>query len=397
MERLSVPYGGNKENDGIRKIALIKRIASIYDVDESFAQYKVVRARYISPSGDVNFPYVFEAIVIPFDNIWTNYPVFIGSVNNSVSIINKGKSLYDGTYRFNDTGKVLTAWNMDGILDRWYGYNVRESSKSWPCVIACNLLTPKVQWKEQGKSTLVIEPFADTIINTITQVMKKIPTFHGMGLGQGAKSKKEDESGKPKKMDKIGCSRKLLEDRYTQFEIESNTIDPEIMLKDRISQSDVYYTLRQTLFPENDIVETPGTRKYITARINAESKSLFKRHGQAGKKREDLGITAGHRAELYYMGNNQNISLDNVNSLAKYGTDALFIEKEDGIILLDEQASLYGLALINTHGHMTEYGKDFVKAFIEEKVSAVSFTDLDAAGVAIAAGAGSGIPRIGVT
>lgn len=396
MGKLSVPYGGNKENDKIRMVALIKRIASIYDVDESFIRYKVARARYISPLGDVNFPYVFEAIVIPFNNIWNSYPTFICSINNSVSIINRGKSLYEGTYRFNDKGRVLTAWDMDGILDRWYGFNVRESSKSWPCVIAFNLLTPKVQWKEQGKSTLVIEPFADTIINTITQVMKKIPTFHGMGLGQSIKSRKEHESRKLKKLDKIGCLRKFLEDRYTQFEIEPNIIDPKIMLKDRISQSDVYYTLRQTLFPENSIVETPGTRKYITARINAECKALFKRHGQAGKKREDLGITAGHRAELYYMGNNQNISLDNVKSLAKFGTDALFIEKEDGIILLDEWASLYGLALINTHGHMTEYGKDLANAFTEEKVSAVSFTDLDAAGVAIAAGAGRGIPRIGV-
>jgi hypothetical protein len=286
---------------------------------------------------------------------------------------------------------------MDGILDRWYGYRVRDSSKSWPCVIAANLLTPKVQWKEQGKSTLVIEPFAGTIIDTITKVMKRIPTFHGMGLGQSSKGKKEDEPDKPRKLDKIGCLRKFLEERYTQFEIAPDTIDPEIMFKDRTSQSDTYYTIRQTLFPKNDVVETPGTRKYITARINAECKALFKRHGQAGKRREDLGITAGHRAELYYMGNNQNISLDNVKSLAKYGTDAIFIEKEDGVILLDEPANIYGLALINTHGHMMEYGKDFVKAFTEENVSAVSFTDLDAAGVAIAAGAGRGIPRIGVT
>ena len=286
---------------------------------------------------------------------------------------------------------------MDGILDRWYGYRVRDSSKSWPCVIACNLLTPKVQWREQGKSTLVIEPFADTIIDTITNVMKRIPTFHGMGIGQSSKSKKGDELYKTKKLDKIGCLRKFLEDRYTQFEIAPNSIDLEIMFKDRTSQSDTYYTLRQTLFPQNDIVETPGTRKYITARINAECKALFKRHNQAGKKREDLGITAGHRAELYYMGNNQNISLDNVKPLAKYGTDAIFIEKEDGVILLDEPANIYGFALINTHGHMTEYGKEFIKAFTEENVSAVSFTDLDAAGVAIAAGAGRGIPRIGVT
>lgn len=44
-----------------------------------------------------------------------------------------------------------------------------------------------------------------------------------------------------------------------------------------------------------------------------------------------------------------------------------------------------------------EYGKDFVNAFTDENVRAVSFTGLDAAGIAIAAGAGKGIPRIGVT
>ena len=124
--------------------------------------------------------------------------------------------------------------------------------------------------------------------------MKRIPTFHGMGLGQSSKGKKEDEPDKPRKLDKIGCLRKFLEERYTQFEITPDTINPEIMFKDRPSQSDTYYTIRQTLFPKNDVVETPGTRKYITARMNAECKALFKRHGQAGKRREDLGITAGH-------------------------------------------------------------------------------------------------------
>jgi hypothetical protein len=398
MKELSVPYGGNKESDDLRRAALIKRIAAIYEVDELLAEYKVVRARYESPDGEVNFPYVFEIIAIPFNDIWNKKEeIFIGAVNNSVSIINRGKSLYDGMFTFKDKGKEHTAWNMEGILSRWYGWDLRDSKKSWPCVIAVNLLTPKVHWREQGKSTLVIEPFADTIVETVTKVMKKIPTFHGMGVGQSSKSKKPEEPDKPKKLDKIGCLRKFLEDRYTQFEIASNTIDPDIMKKDRTSQSDTYYTIRQTLFAENDIVEDKGTRRYITGRINAECKALFRRHGEPGKKREDLGITAGHRAELYYMGTNMNISLENVKPLAKYGTDAIFIEKEDGVILLDEPASMFGFALINTHGHMTEYGKEFVKAFTEENVSAVSFTDLDAAGVAIAAGAGRGIPRIGVT
>lgn len=212
MKNLSVPFGGTKESDVLRKDALYKRISAMYDIKPKHrAEYKVVRARYISSDGKVNFPYVFEVIAIPFDNIWTNYPTFIGSVNNSVSIINRGKSHYDGTFKFINKGRELTVWNMDGILDRWYGYGVRDSSKSWPCVIACNLLTPKVQWKEQGKSTFVIEPFAGTIIDTITKVMKRIPTFHGMGISQSrSKGKKEDEPDKPKKLDKIGWQRSIF-------------------------------------------------------------------------------------------------------------------------------------------------------------------------------------------
>ena len=69
MEKRSVPYGGNKESDELRKTALIKRIAVIYEVSEVYAEYKVVRTRYISPDGKVNFPYVLEVIAIPFDDI----------------------------------------------------------------------------------------------------------------------------------------------------------------------------------------------------------------------------------------------------------------------------------------------------------------------------------------
>lgn len=194
MKELSIPYGGNKDSDELRKDALYKRIAAIYDVKpRQKAQYRVVHERYISPDRTVNFPYVFEAIAIPFSDIWDASPTFIGAVNNSVSIVNRGKSLYDGSYTFKKKGKQCHAWNLTGILDYWYGYYVRDSSKSHPCVIAANLLTPKVQWRDQGKSTLVIEPFANTIAETISKVMGKIPTFHGYGIGKSSKCEPEVE------------------------------------------------------------------------------------------------------------------------------------------------------------------------------------------------------------
>jgi hypothetical protein len=49
---------------------------------------------------------------------------------------------------------------------------------------------------------------------------------------------------------------------------------------------------------------------------------------------------------------------------------------------------------VNTQGHLTEYGKDLVKASKEAGAHAVIITDGDASGITIAAEAPEQIPRI---
>lgn len=389
MEKLSVPFGGNKESDELRKEALIKRISAIYDVDESCAEYKVVRARYESPDGDVNFPYVFEVVAIPWNDIWNGDKTFIGAVNNSVSIINKGMSLYDGMYTFKDKDKERTVWNIEGILSRWYGWQLRESKKSWPCVIAANLLTPKVHWKEQGKSTLVIEPFADTIVETITKVMKKIPTFHGMGVGQQvSESKKKPKEEKKTAIDYL---RDFLRDRREKVEA-----DPSLKTRDRLTQRGVFYRNRRPM--ERDGFKPPKdwgtTGQTMASSIMKTCRELWPYENIT---REQLGIVASARATMLYDGRSYPVDIDSVKQLADKGIAILVIEKEGIADVLAPFAEEYHIALVHTQGRLTEYGKDLIEEIKEIGSIAWTLTDYDAIGVDISNKTRTSTPRIGIT
>jgi hypothetical protein len=387
MKNLSIPYGGNKESDELRKDALFKRIAAIYDVKPKHrAQYKIVPARYISDDGKVNFPYVFEAMAIPFSDIWDASPTFIGAVNNSVSIVNRGKSLYDGSYFFKKKNKGCHAWNMTGILDYWYGYYVRDSSKSHPCVIVANLLTPKVQWKDQGKSTLVIEPFANTIAETISKIMGKIPTFHGYGVGKSSKSEPDEE-----RKIAIDYLRDFLRDRRKAVEA-----DPSLKTSDRLTQSGVFYRVRRIMI--NDGFEPPKdwgtTRSSLQNSIMKTCQELWPKENIT---REQLGIVASARATMLYNGQSYPVDIDSVKQLADKGIAILVIEKEGIADVLEPYAKEYHIALVHTQGRLTEYGKDLV-----EEIKAIgsivwTLTDYDATGIDISNKTRTPTPRIGIT
>ena len=104
----------------------------------------------------------------------------------------------------------------------------------------------------------------------------------------------------------------------------------------------------------------------------------------AGVTRESIGIFAGVRAELYFNGRWTSVSFDNLYSLAEKGTDIIFMEKEGISEVITEWADKYGLAMVNTRGHLTEYGKDLMKAAKKSGAHVVIMTDYDATGVKIA-------------
>ena len=64
---------------------------------------------------------------------------------------------------------------------------------------------------------------------------------------------------------------------------------------------------------------------------------------------------------MYFDGNWTGVSFDAVNALANNGTDIVFIEKLDMVRVLGKYADKYGIALVNSHGHLSDYAQDLAK------------------------------------
>jgi hypothetical protein len=116
----------------------------------------------------------------------------------------------------------------------------------------------------------------------------------------------------------------------------------------------------------------------------------------AGVTRESLGIFAGARAELYFDGGWSSVSFGKIKELAEKGTDIVCIEKQGVPEILTEWADKYGIALLNSRGHLTEYGKGLMDAARESGALVVIMVDLDLPGIKIASETPTDMPWIGV-
>jgi hypothetical protein len=130
------------------------------------------------------------------------------------------------------------------------------------------------------------------------------------------------------------------------------------------------------------------SRKYFKAQIRVVCEKL-------GFTREQLGIVAAPWATMYYNGIWTGVSFDAVNSLATKGTDIIFIEKLDLVRVFAKYADKFGLALVNSHGHLVEYAKDLTKAAEASGAHVAIATDYDIPGVLIASEA-KGVAWLGV-
>lgn len=119
------------------------------------------------------------------------------------------------------------------------------------------------------------------------------------------------------------------------------------------------------------------TRKYFKGLIKVACERL-------GKTREQLGIVAAPWATMCFRGTWTGVSFDAVNSLAKNGTDIIFIEKLDLVRVFGKYADKYGLALVNSHGHLVDYAKDLADAAEASGAHVAIATDYDIPGVLIA-------------
>ena len=130
-------------------------------------------------------------------------------------------------------------------------------------------------------------------------------------------------------------------------------------------------------------------RDYITGLV-------LKLCRDANVTREALGIITGARAELYFDGSWSSVSFDKIEELASKGTDMLFIEKAGVPEILQGFADKYGIAMVNTRGHITEYGKALAAAAEKSGARIVVIVDYDAAGIKIASEYPVNMPWIGI-
>jgi hypothetical protein len=118
-----------------------------------------------------------------------------------------------------------------------------------------------------------------------------------------------------------------------------------------------------------------------------------------GVTRESLGIFAGARATMHFDGNWKSVRYDAIDELAENGTDIIFIEKMPIVEVLTQYADKYGVAIVNTTGFLTEYGKDLLNAANRSGGHVAILTDYDDHGLLIVATLKKDnidIPRIGI-
>jgi hypothetical protein len=187
-ERLSLPYSHLKYDE--RKKALIDRIMPFYPkgyLNMNKAVYRLIHDSYEDEKDILQYPFAFEIIAIPIsDEILkqnANRPSeFIGGVNYSIA---PKSNIFEGDYRWADkkTGHSQAAENIKGILESC-GFVFFPScgpKVKLPCVIAANLISPRVDYHGQAKADIDTSPFSSAIIAGVLKISEEIQTFRASG------------------------------------------------------------------------------------------------------------------------------------------------------------------------------------------------------------------------
>lgn len=382
QSKLALPYTSMAE----RGQELIDNIAGLYNVNKHKAKYRIIKGHY--DDGTLNYHYVFEIAAAPYNDPSIEdggHFDFIGSINSSPSTDDGHGYFQGGGYVWTDKKrKPRTASSISEILYKCgFDDSLATSKQKAPCVFIANLISPVIDWLGgYGKSRIDLRPFADDIAKATSSVAYQMPSFHGSG---GYSRYDKDWLNSFEKRNSIkDYLIELLHERRQEV-----NVNPDLKRTNRWTQSTVWYRLRPTLL-ENDVEIKSGSRQYVTGMINDICKEEF------GVSREVLGIIASARAVLYFDGRWESVDMDIVEQLAERGTDIIFVEKKGIVELLTSYADEYGIALVNTSGRLTEYGKDLIEGANRSGANVAILTDYDALGIQIAEGARIQIPRIGV-
>ena len=341
------------------------------------------KAEDIYDDGRIRFPFIFEVLAIPIIEGSEEWKI-IGGVNYSTSVNNNRyfQGQYTNTYEWTHkkTEQVLQASDIMQIIRKSEaGENIGDEAniplgkQKQQCVIIVHLVAPRIEYQSYGKSTLTLEPFQSVIAKTIEEVVNRIPL----------KSRYKPSSIRPPSVTE--CLRKLLKKRWEDVRQNPRIFDPNSGDYDAMSQSTVWYNLRkQYLLPIEErygvTIIKENTREDVTAKISEICENDLEGH----PKREQLGIFASPRATMYVDGEWHNVDIDEIPSLAKKGTDVVFIEKRGVVEIVKYIGDIYGIAFVNTQGHFAEYPKDLIREINQNGGNVAILTDFDCAGIHIA-------------
>jgi len=348
---LALPFDATKRT---REKALKERLERVFGYISDM-KYKSTFGLCKHGNDDVRFPFFFEIAIAKINSLRSDLKV-IESLNSSLT---PGRWIVFGGEDFSwQTPGSRYTYTSNNIFDifKHYGYSRDEKVCKKPnSLILVNLISQRIDYKSYGKSRISFSPFANTIAETTVKAC----------IGGGRSS-----DGKP---DKRSVLMEILEERKSKW----FTLDEISRQKHWWTQSDVFYATRKHLieygYPNEEI-----NRDYITQIIKDVCEN------ELGVKREEIGIIAADRAQLYFKGQWMNVGLAEIEELIQYGTDILIIEKEG----IAEQLSLFadekGIALLNTRGFLVEYASVLAKKSEKEGCNISILTDLDASGLVLA-------------
>ena len=358
--KLELPFELSKT---IRQEAFKNRLEQHgFQIDK--ISYQLVNGYHNSDDKDIEYPFYVEIILVHVINLKNNIYQIEG-VNSTIHMdpIFHGNH-YDTFQWIGKNKKSNNAYSVSEIFEK-HGYSKKDEKHKKPnCIAIINLISPRIDYKNYGKSEIDLKPFSDSIAANISKVCKT-----------------DNQKDFDKKPSANTLLRRLLKERLS--ELEKN---PELKYNDRWTQSTVYYRLRPILI-ENGI---EVTRKYITSTIKQICEE------ELGRSREELGIFAADRAQLYFNHLSHDVGLDELSSLMKMGTDLIIIEKEGAVEVLAPFADKYGIALLNSRGFLTEYASRLSSLSKKYGSNVVILTDFDVSGLLLATKIDVNIHRIGI-
>lgn len=338
----------------VRRDAIKKRIEQL-GFDVTGVKYRLVQEHY--SHGEIKFPYVFE---IGFFYTELNYSCTVEGLNSSYRPSDPFAGKYQDTYVWliGKKEKGKTASSVFEILQK-YGYGSSKEDSKKTAIIVINLISPRIDYEGYSKSHINLEPFASTIAENVYKIASQSAPVNAQSPITGK-----------------DIVREILNERF--YAVRKNS---DLLTTDKWTQSSVYYRTRKRMLEYN--VRLTG-RKTITEQIRAVCESW-------GTKREDIGVFAADRAQLYFRGDIHDVGVGELQVLKERGTDLIIIEKEGVAEVLSPFAAKCGVAILNTRGFLTDYARDLSELF--EHVAIL--TDLDDSGLVLANKVPE-VPRIGI-